>query len=102
MIMFNVTYESITPESAEHGDFANSGFIAQGVGLRDAIEYLGYGGDGVEANEYPVTAPRWITAYRTDENYQTGAIENRSLHFPESMTAASRRRVCKLLGVYGS
>ena len=100
MLKFNVTYETITPESAEHGDTADAGFLAENVSLREAIDGLGYGEAGVEANEYPVFDPRWITAYRTDEDYRTGEVENRSLHFPDTMTASSKLRVCRLLGVY--
>jgi len=100
--MFNVTFETITPESAEHGDTETAGFICQNVGLRWAIIELGCAGDHIEASESPVTGPRWITAYRVSEDYGTGETENRSLHFPDTMTAASKLRVCRLLGVYGS
>lgn len=99
--MFSVTFETITPESAEHGDTETAGFVSQGVGLREAIDDMGCAGDHIEANEYPVTDPRWITAYRVSEDYGTGETENRSLHFPDTMTAASKLRVCRLLGVYG-
>lgn len=100
-MLFNVTYETITPESAEIGDFEDNGFVSENVSLRDAIDDLGYGEGGVEANEWPVSDPRWITVYKTNEDYGTGEIENRSLHFPDNMTAASKLRVCRLLGVYG-
>ncbi len=99
--MFNVTFETITPESAEHGDTETAGFLVENVSLREAIEELGYGGNGCEANEWPVVDPRWITMYRTSEDYGTGETENRSLHFPDTMTPASKRRVCRLLGCYG-
>ena len=100
-MLFNVTYETITPESAEHGDTETAGFAAENVTLREALDTLGYGVDGCEANEYPVYDPCWVTAYRVNEDYSTGEIENRSLHFPDNMTAASKRRLCRLLDVYG-
>ena len=90
---FNVTFETITSESAEHGDSESIGFISEGVSLRDAIEDMGYGSP-VESNEWPVINPRWITAYGTDEN--------RSLHFPGNMTPSSKRRLCRLLDVHGA
>ncbi len=99
MNKFNVTFETITPESSEHGDVESRGFVCEGVGLREAIDALGCGGDGFEANEYPVTDPRWITAYRMNEDYATGETENRSLHFPDNMTASSKIRVARMLGV---
>ncbi len=101
MLHFNVTYEIITPESAEIGDADARGYVSEGVSLREALDNLGGGAEGIEANEHPVTDPRWITAYRVDEDYETGSIENRSLHFPDNMTPASKIRVCRLLGVYG-
>ena len=75
-ITFSVTYEIVTPESAEDGDFA------------------------VEADECPVHAPRWITVTNGLE-YESGAFESRSLHIPESVTVASRMRLARYLGCYG-
>lgn len=91
---FNVTFEIITEESAEFGDVEESGFIAQGVSLRGAITSFVIG--PIEANEYPVCDPRWLTSYGQDY-----PCENRSLHFPDNMTAASKIRVCRLLETYG-
>ena len=99
MFKFNVTYEMVTDESAEHGEAADMGFLAESVSLREAIDSLDYGAGDLEANESPVTDPRWITAY---DNWEQGETVNRSLHFPDNMTAASKLRVCRLLGVYGT
>lgn len=101
-MLFNVTFETITPESAENGDTESAGFVAEDVSLREAIDAVGMGEGGVEASEHPVTNPRWITVYKTSEDYGTGEIENRSLHFPDNMTPASKLRVCRLLGCYGA
>ena len=101
MLKFSVTYETITPESAEHGYTETAGYVSQDVSLREAIDDVGYGEGGAAANEYPVTDPRWVTVYKTSEDYGTGEIENRSIHFPDNMTPASKIRVCRLLGVYG-
>ena len=100
-MLFDVTYETITPESAENGDAETRGYLLENASLRDAIDAMGYPGEGCESNEYPVRSPRWITAYRVNEDYATGETENRSLHFPDNMSAASKRRLCKLLDVYG-
>ena len=100
-MQFNVTFETITPESAEYGDCASRGFAAESVSLREALDVLGCGEGGVEASEYPVSDPSWITAYKTNEDYCTGEVENRSLHFPDTMTPSSKIRVCRFLGCYG-
>ena len=105
MILFNVTYEQVTPESAEHGDFSDSGFIGKDLSLPDALEALNWQGCHIEASSYPANGCRWITAYKTNdgtrEYYEQGIEESRSLHFPDSMTDSSRNRLMRLLGVYG-
>jgi len=101
MMKFNVTFETITPESAEDGDTATRGFISKNVTLREAIADLGSPDQGFGASVYPVSNPQWITAYDIRGDFQD-EIENRSLHFPDNMTAASKLRVCKMLGVYGA
>lgn len=106
MLKFNVTYEIVTPESAEHGDAAECGFVSEDVSLRDALDDLQGEGCHVEANEYPVSAPSWVTAYDTNDGtasfYEDGEHESRSLHFPDTMTASSKLRVCRLLNCYGT
>jgi hypothetical protein len=97
--MFSVTYEIITPESAEHGDFADAGFVSESCSLREAIDLVG--NQVTEANEYPITCPRWLNNYEYGENYATGERESRSLHFPDHITAASRCRIARMLGCYG-
>ena len=101
---FSVTFEIITPESAEHGDSADAGFIARDLRLREALEAVTgtrtsrvSGVDCVEANDSDVRAARWFTVYNGQE-FETGANESRSLHIPDSVTGASRARLARLIG----
>ena len=99
---FNVTYEIVTPESAEYGDAEERGFYLESCDLREAYEAL-YG-MATEADSCPISTdypPRWLTNYESGEDYQTGARESRSLHFPDSVTPASRIRLARLMGCYG-
>ena len=99
MPKFNVTFEIVTPESAEFGDAADRGFLVQDVSFRDAMERLGADGCHVEADCCPVENPSWFTAYSEtdgDENQ-----ESRSLHLPNSLTESSRLRIARLLDCYG-
>jgi hypothetical protein len=41
---------------------------------------------------------RWFTITNGME-FRTGARESRSLHVPDNVTAASRRRIARLLGI---
>ena len=104
-MLFSVTYETITPESAEHGDVEDHGFVVQDVPLRQALDEFGYAGDVCEANCYPINLhcpPRWFTNYKTNENYATGETENRSLHLPDNITPSSALRIARLVDCYGA
>ena len=101
---FNVTYDIVTQESAEQGDVDESGFIAQGVNLRRAVEYVHEtrtsrvgGVECIECDSSPCDAPRWITVLNGME-YETGAQESRALHIPQGVTASSARRIARLVG----
>lgn len=105
MATFTITYEIVTQESAEHGDAEERGVIAIDVSLRDAIAMVNEtrtnrvnGVECVECDEWPIRSPRWITVYNGTE-YETGAQESRSLHIPEHVTAESRIRICRLMGI---
>lgn len=96
---FAVTYEIVTIESAEHGETADAGFISCDVSLREAMadvfETRTSLCDGVECVE--AGGLNWITVYNGME-FETGARETRKLHFPENITEASKRRICRLMG----
>ena len=103
MATFNVTYEIVTQESAEYGEADESGFVCEDVTLREAIEALGQtrtnrvdGIAGIEANDSRIGTARWITVDNGME-YETGAHESRSLHMPDSLTSATRRRIYRLI-----
>lgn len=101
---FSVTYEIVTEESAEHRDAEERGYIDQGMTLRDAMNDLHRtrtnsvdGVESIECDSSPCVRPRWVTV-TTGMEYETGAQESRSLHIPETVTAASARRIARLAG----
>jgi hypothetical protein len=101
-MLFSITYEKITPESAEEGEAAERGFLYEGISFREAMDALRWSwGAYVEADSYPVKNPRWFTFYKTDEDFRTGEVTNLSLHLPESLTSATRARIARLIGCYG-
>jgi len=97
MKVFSVTFETVTPESAEQGDVEEQGFVCQQVDLREAFEEIGN-----TAMEHDGSM-RWFTNYEygngTRAYYEQGLEESRSLHLPDSTTNASRIRIARLLGV---
>jgi hypothetical protein len=93
-----VTYEIVTPESAERNDVAESGFVDRGewlstdrvpLRLRDAIGLMGCVEDGGNGRDF----------YEADErrNYRTGESTRFALHLPDNVTSASFERVRRLL-----
>jgi len=104
MAQFSVTYEIVTPESAEAGDADERGFIGRGLDLRDAIDAVTATRTN-EVNGIECIEPsdshgefRWLTVYNGME-FKTGACESRSLHIPDNVTGHSRRRIARLLGI---
>lgn len=103
MPKFRVTYEIVTPESAEYGDNAESGFVLPGewkvdvetavadtqMTLREAMNLAWPSED----------CGRWFAESTGREDYRTGAVETRSIHPPRNISAASYGRVRRLLGV---
>lgn len=102
-VLFDVSFEIVTQESAEHGDAESRGYIWEGATLRDAIGALfetrtsQCGGiQNIEANDSDLSRARWLTVYNGME-FLTGAQESRSIHFPDNMTSASRVRLINLI-----
>lgn len=98
--IFNVTYDIVTPESSEHGDFAETGFIAESATLRDAITDLHRtrtckvdGVSAIEADSIPCSV-RIING----TEFETDAAESRTLHIPCTVSAATARRIARLIG----
>jgi hypothetical protein len=102
---FAVTYERWTEQDAEIGETDDKGFVIQDCSLSDAIrlgleysrpEYAGT----CEPSDSRIDHARWLTFYRwndcTRENLEKGIDEQRSLHIPKHVTAASRRRIARL------
>jgi hypothetical protein len=103
--MWNITYERITYESAEHGEAEESGFLHEGLTFREAMDALRWQmACHIEADSSPISAafpPRWFTFYEAEQDISTGDVTNYALHIPANITPASRMRVARLLGCYG-
>lgn len=98
-MLFDITYETITPESAEHGESADSGFHMEGVTLREAWNFLRWEGC-CEASDGHIPSARWLNFYG-EQCPMTGDCVNYSLHFPEKLSQHSRNRIARLFRCYG-
>jgi len=113
MKQFRLTYQTVTAESAEYGDFAHHGFVSRTGNynpdrnympdkpaqfkLRDALRIFEAHGGSVQANECPVTCPRWLDSCQDDCEHSVTL----GLHFPEHLTASTRVRIARYVGCYG-
>lgn len=95
---FNVTYDIVTPESAEHGDYAESGFIGESMSLRDAVAAVQETRTShVDGRNVELCNAGLGYAIRVDNGmeFETGASETRALHLPTSRATA--RRIARLV-----
>ena len=97
---WNVTFSTVTPESAEDGDYAETGFELEGTDFRTAIACFG---DCAEsADSWPVDGSvRWFDSpiIQDRAHFELGHERHLSLHIPEQITPSSRRRLARLLGL---
>jgi hypothetical protein len=120
MPKWTVTYHTITQESAEHGDYADHGFVTSGgwhtphtVYMEDLahcttdyareMHQSHYVFDTLkEALDYVTPqedAGRWFDEVDPNTNYRTGEDEYRQLHPPVNITSSSYKRLKRALGV---
>lgn len=103
-----ITYEIITPESAEHGDAAERGFIEPRFHIKIPVEeYMADKAAWPDSDlEWSLTdaerflgskgmedSGRWFTSCSPDRDYQTGAETYYSLHPANTITPASYARL---------
>jgi hypothetical protein len=105
MVRFHVTYETVTPESAEEGDAADRGYVHPNGGrdTLDRVEDLNDYAFDLRGAVRQVSSSvwdcgRWFEATWTDTNFHTGAETRYSLHPPRNITPASYNRLSRLLG----
>jgi hypothetical protein len=100
-IKISKTYQVVTPESAEDGDFADSGVEGEDqVTFRELIDII----RGGEPSSYPVTPANinrhtWVTI-QGGTDYRTGAETTYGIHFKDTK-AKEKYWVKALLTVFG-
>jgi hypothetical protein len=106
MSKFTVTYEIVTPESAEHGDAESRGFVLSGEWRADVDEVMANPGlvdmtlrEAMQLAYPQEDSGKWWTECDGRQDHRTGAYETRSIHPPENITASSYARVTRLLGI---
>ena len=97
MAKFTVTYDIVTPESAEYGDVSESGFASPGgwkhddraeLSLREALQIVSAG--------TCEDSGRWFSTVDSDTNYRTGEETSYAVHPPRHITNASYNRLRRI------
>lgn len=98
MLKLSMTYETVTPESAEHGEADETGFKYQNepTTAHDLARLITRDGFNVPSESRGV--PRWLTS-EGDACFHTGAVENRSIH--PGRDAQSQRVWAQVLRICG-
>ena len=92
------TYETITPESAEHGEAEDSGLLYEGaMDAREIAEYMSSNGFTLPSSSH-YHSGIWFST-EGDIDYRTGDTEIRSLHFTQTMDRRLVRAICNYAGV---
>lgn len=80
MLKISMTYEIVTPESAENGESAESGFVFDSAECtaHDLADYIKKDGFVVPSQSHGV--PRWLSTPGEDVDPFTGEVETRSIH----------------------
>ena len=86
-VIVNMTYSTVTSESAEYGDFADSGFIYEGKEFEPEDLYKAMENDGfIHPSTYPIPDGEplkytWISTEPRIEDYSSDETIEYSLHF---------------------
>ena len=88
---FSITYEVVTQESAEYGDFKECGFLYEDLSLSDAVY------KAINLGIYDNTGSDWFQSVDPDIDYQTGEETSYSLHYPRSTSNGTINRIKTLL-----
>lgn len=91
-IKINITYQTVTPESAEIGEPEETGFKAENVEytFRELVELL---------HTCEHSGSSWATHYCVDEDYATGAITDHSYHPVSNRDARYFEKAARVAGI---
>lgn len=104
---FRITYDIVTPESAEQGDTAENGFVDPRFNLKIPVEEIKgpatdeeYGWTLAQAALFlgrgcMEDSGNWFSNCDGHVDYQSGAETRYMLHPPENITGASYERLAR-------
>ena len=99
-ITFAVTYERVNEEEARIGDTDRRGYLGVNLGLRDALNLMGYGIDSTECVEFsqaPLVSFSHAWLSQTGRDYKSWDSVTNSLHPSWPLSNATWLRIRKAL-----
>ena len=99
---FNVTYAWYDEDAFMQGEPLESGYVDKDLSLREALRLTDetedncIDGRSVEEDHSDYREARSIRVCN-NMSWCSGISEDRTLHFPDNLTPASRARLCRLL-----
>lgn len=99
-LLISKTYTITTQESAEHGDFADYGFVFEDVEFtfRELVRELR---DYFNPSQLPIVNGHcWVSTY-PETDYQSGEETEYSLHFSHKNSESMRKYWLKALQISG-
>lgn len=98
MLQLAMTYETITPESAENGEAEEMGYVFEACDCtaHELASYITRDGFTSPSDSHGI--PRWLTAYG-DTDCRTGEVETKSIH--PGKDAQSQRVWARVLRICG-
>jgi hypothetical protein len=97
-IKVSKTFNTITPESAEQGDFSESGFVYEDktMTVKELLQEVKDLGSYEWSSSQPSHGD-WITQADPDRDYKTGEETYESLHFLDGLKTHQAQRIIKIL-----
>ena len=97
MTKFRVTYDTVTPESAEQGEVADSGYYSRGGWKHnDPSEWTLHDIVHVFGSQLESSGKSFLTL-DADVDYRVGSNTYYTIHPPAAITSASYARLKRLL-----
>lgn len=88
-IIISRTFSEVTPESAEHGDFSDKGFISEyeKVSFSELVDLMRNHTYTSQSPVKKLNTDTWLSCYPYTPDYKTGTERTESIHFHRDNTS---------------
>ena len=103
MILVNITYQIVTPESAEHGEAAESGFLAHNekYSFRELVEALRYKFTNASCSPCIGNVYNWFSTDANTDSLHIGSEYTEAFHYSRDNPARKEKYWAKAIKASG-